>query len=82
MDSTGAHGYFFPVDISLRPQMTDSTSIISSQVLSRGETLRRYNFRFMLQPDKLFALRTSTFTSELPSIQSPAMNVRYNYTSK
>ena len=32
-------------------------------------------FSFMLQPDKLFAPRTSAFTSELSFMQLPAMNV-------
>ena len=44
--------------------------------------LRCSNFRFMLQPGKLFAPHPGTFTSELSSIRSPMMNVWYNYMSK
>ena len=43
--------------------------------------LRCSIFRFMLRPARLLALSTSACTSELSSIQSPEMDVRYHYTS-
>ena len=36
MDSTGAHSYFCPIDTSLHPQMTDSTSILSLKCYQEG----------------------------------------------
>lgn len=75
MDPIGAYGYFFPIDTSLHLGSTDSTSTPPLKCYKERALLRRCNFHFMLQPDKLFALRTSAFTSELSFMQSPTMNV-------